>query len=178
MKFIFLALFVISLSGKYNRFRNFDSCSKTFQSSTAVPRWRSQCPWRAVTRTLAGMMGLMGAGNATGSSRMQITRQDYYSIFMLDMRYNVFTGAAALISTRQECPGSRPWSAATSTRATWPSPRTRMNRLRSWSTSQLVGVNTTTFLGTLPRDKNRIFIDNKNIFNLRDNFNKSSLFSS
>ena len=124
--------------------------------------------------------GWNDGADGSGKCYRVIKNADYTSglSFMPDMRYNAFTGAAALISTRQECPGSLPWSAVTSTRATWPSPRTRMNRLRSWSTSQLVGVNTTTFLGTLPRDKNRIFIDNKNIFNLRDNFNKSSLFSS
>ena len=40
----------------------------------------------------------------------------------------------------QECRGSQPWSAATSTRATWPSPRTRRSRPRLWSTSRQVGV--------------------------------------
>ena len=75
MKYLFLVLFAFSLNGRYNRMINFERYSRTLQSSTAGLRWRSPCLWRAATRTLAGMTERMEAGNVTGSSRMQITRE-------------------------------------------------------------------------------------------------------
>ena len=75
MKHLFLVFFVFSLNGRFIQIKNFERYSRTFQSFTAGLRWRSPRLWRDATRTLAGMMERMGAGNVTGSSRMQITRE-------------------------------------------------------------------------------------------------------
>ena len=75
MKYLLLVLFAFSLNGRFNRMINFDRYSRTLQSSMAGLRWRSPCLWRAATRTLAGMTERREAGNVTGSSRMQITRE-------------------------------------------------------------------------------------------------------
>ena len=89
------------------------------------------------------------------SPRLFKHRSQFWFLYMyLQFTFCVFSACAGLTTGSRACPGSRPWSAATTTRDTSPSPRTRPSRTRSCSTLQQVQCSTvlySTACFTFPR---------------------------
>ena len=76
--------------------------------------------------------------SADQSAMSNIAHSSVSYTTVLQLTLCVLAACAGRTTLSMACPGSRPWSAATTTRATSPSPRTRPSRTRLCSTSQQV----------------------------------------
>ena len=138
MKHLFLVFFVFSLNGRFIRIKNFERYSELFRalrpaSGGGALAYGGMRPglW---LEWWSGWEREMLPGHQ--ECRLHVSLP---ILWLVRDKIICFTGAVESTCMRQECRGSLPWSAATSTRDTWLNPRTMKSRLRLLSTSQQVG---------------------------------------